>query len=139
MKSYYQILGVAETATEAEIKKVFRKLARETHPDTHPGNVAAEARFKEVSEAYETLGDPIKRKQYDHERKNPHRGRPGKGGPAPKNPFAYGINVDDMFSGLFTEEKPKAKPNEATEKNEKNPLNADALFSKFMGFKPKGG
>jgi curved DNA-binding protein len=64
-KDYYAVLGVPRTASQAEIKKAFRKLARQHHPDAKPGDTAAERRFKEVNEANEVLGDPAKRKQYD--------------------------------------------------------------------------
>ena len=64
-KDYYQTLGVAKTATEKEIKQAYRKLARKHHPDVNPGDRASEARFKEINEAYEVLGDPEKRRKYD--------------------------------------------------------------------------
>ena len=64
-KNYYQVLGVPETADEKEIKKAFRKLAKQFHPDTNSGNPEAEKRFKEINEAYAVLGDPKKRKLYD--------------------------------------------------------------------------
>src|ERR1044071_4390476 len=64
-KDYYAVLGVPKTASQAEIKKAFRKLARQHHPDAKPGDTAAERRFKEVNEANEVLGDADKRKQYD--------------------------------------------------------------------------
>jgi curved DNA-binding protein len=64
-KDYYKILGVAKGATEKEIKAAYRKLARKHHPDVNPGNKEAEARFKEINEAYEVLGDKDKRKRYD--------------------------------------------------------------------------
>src|SRR5512141_3230365 len=64
-KDYYRILGVAKNASEKEIKAAFRKLARKHHPDVNPGKKEAEARFKEINEAYEVLGDPEKRKRYD--------------------------------------------------------------------------
>jgi curved DNA-binding protein len=64
-KDYYSSLGVAKTATDKEIKQAYRKLARKHHPDVNPGDKAAEARFKEINEAYEVLGDPAKRKKYD--------------------------------------------------------------------------
>ncbi len=64
-KDYYKILGVSKNASADDIKKSFRKLARKYHPDVNPGNHSAEARFKEINEAYEVLSDPDKRKQYD--------------------------------------------------------------------------
>ena len=64
-KDYYSTLGVTKASTEKEIKQAFRKLARKFHPDVNPGDKKAEARFKEINEAYEVLGDPAKRKKYD--------------------------------------------------------------------------
>jgi len=64
-KDYYAVLGVPRTASPAEIKKAFRKLARQHHPDAKPGDTAAEHKFKEINEANEVLSDPAKRKQYD--------------------------------------------------------------------------
>src|SRR5512135_3538769 len=64
-KTLYDVLGVKKDATQAEIKKAYRKLAREHHPDRNPGDKAAEDRFKEVQGAYDTLSDAEKRKQYD--------------------------------------------------------------------------
>ena len=64
-KDYYATLGVAKTASDKEIKQAFRKLARKHHPDVNPGDKSAEARFKEINEAYEVLGDAEKRKKYD--------------------------------------------------------------------------
>ena len=64
-RDYYEVLGVSKTATEEEIKKAYRKIALQNHPDTHPNDKDAEERFKEASEAYEVLSDPKKRSAYD--------------------------------------------------------------------------
>jgi curved DNA-binding protein len=64
-RDYYEVLGLTRTATEADIKKAYRKLARKHHPDVNPGDKSAEEKFKEINEAYEVLSDPEKRKRYD--------------------------------------------------------------------------
>src|SRR5689334_10367591 len=67
-KDFYKILGVSKTASQADVKKAYRKLARDNHPDSNPGNKAAEERFKDISEAYSVLSSEKKRKEYDEQR-----------------------------------------------------------------------
>ena len=64
-KNYYEVLGVSRTASQEEIKKTYRRMARQYHPDLNPGDKAAEAKFKDIVEAYETLSNPELRKKYD--------------------------------------------------------------------------
>jgi curved DNA-binding protein len=87
-KDYYAVLGVPKTASQAEIKKAFRKLARQHHPDAKPGDKVAERRFKEVNEANEVLSDPAKRRQYDDLGANWEQISRAGGGMPGRNPFA---------------------------------------------------
>lgn len=98
-KDYYAALGVAKDADANTIKKAYRKLARELHPDKNPGDAQAEARFKEVSEAYDVLSDDTKRREYDEARSMFGGGR-FTGGGFPGNGFGGGTTTFDM-SDLF--------------------------------------
>lgn len=95
-KDYYEVLGVAADATSKEIKKQYRKLAGENHPDKHPDDPAAEERFKAVSAAYDVLGDETKRKEYDEVRR---LGPMGGGMPRGGGPGGFSFNVGDMQGG----------------------------------------
>ena len=97
-KDFYKILGVAKDVSEAELKKVYRKLARQFHPDSNPGDAKAEARFKEISEAYSVLSDAEQRKEYDAVRAMGGGARftPGAGGPGQS-----GGGFEDVFSNIF--------------------------------------
>ncbi len=126
VKDPYLILGVARTASDDEIKKTYRALARELHPDLNPGNARAESRFKDISAAYDFLSDPAKRAQFDSgqidasgsPKHRAGRSRHGAGpGAGPKGGFGgFGENVDDIMAELFrrrqkaqAQAKPKAQ------------------------------
>ena len=112
-KDYYQVLGVPKNASAADIKKAYRKLAQKHHPDANPGNKDAEEQFKEVSSAYDVLGDEEKRKQYDQVRDMAASGFGGGGFGAEGWPGGGGQRVTvegfpgdigdigDLFGGLF--------------------------------------
>jgi len=99
-KSYYEILGVSKTATEDEIKSSFRKLARQYHPDLHPGDEVAANKFKEVNEAYETLSDQQKRAEYDAAQSAGASGA-NFGGQRPGGGARSGNSFFDEFVNMF--------------------------------------
>ncbi len=96
-KDYYKVLGVAKTATDKEIARAYRKLAKQYHPDAHPGS---DERFKEISAAYDVLGDQAKRKEYDEVRtlsENGYAGNPFGGAGAPGGQTGFtNFRVDDL-------------------------------------------
>jgi len=112
-KDYYKTLGVPKDAKAADIKKAFRKIARDNHPDAHPGDKKAEQRFKEASEANDILSDPDKRKEYDEARRLMGSGfrYPGSRTPPQSQGFSgFGDifgggggpdNISDLLGGLF--------------------------------------
>jgi molecular chaperone DnaJ len=107
-KDYYRVLGVSDTASQKDIKSAYRKLSRQYHPDANPGDKAAEERFKEVSAAYDVVGDPAKRKEYDEVRKlGPMggmfggAGAGGPGGPTGSFRFEDVGDLGDVLGGLF--------------------------------------
>jgi molecular chaperone DnaJ len=111
-KDYYKVLGVKEDASQKDVTRAYRKLARQYHPDANAGDSKAEERFKEVSAAYDVVGDPEKRKEYDEVRKLGPMGGFGPGGPGGFGaggfgPGGFNIRADDigdisdLLGGLF--------------------------------------
>ena len=100
-KDFYKVMGVSKDVSEAEIKKKYRKLAREFHPDLHPGDAKAEARFKEINEAFDVLSDKSKRAEYDQVRAmgSGPRFTGGAGGGGFNG--AQGAGFEDVFANLF--------------------------------------
>lgn len=109
--NYYEVLGVPETAEDEQIKQAYRKQAKKYHPDLNPDNPAAEAKFKALVEAYETLSDADKRKAYDAKR-----------------------NKSRNFSFSF-QEKQTGKQSGNVSSNKKNPLDVTDMFEAFMKIK----
>src|SRR5262245_63274874 len=105
-RDYYEVLGIPRDASEADVKKAYRKLARQYHPDRNPGDKTAEAKFKEVQEAYGVLGDKQKKAQYDrfgHAGPIPG-GFPGGGGGGAQFDFSgAGIDPEVFQSGDLSE------------------------------------
>src|SRR4051794_16634712 len=101
MSDHYKTLGVPRNASADEIKKAYRKLVRETHPDKHPDDPAAEERFKQIAQANEILSDPEKRQQYDMLGEAGVRGSAPGGGFDPRAFGAEGIDISDLLGGVF--------------------------------------
>jgi DnaJ-class molecular chaperone len=114
-RDYYQVLGVPRNASEKDIRRAYRRLARQHHPDVNPGDKAAEARFKEINAAYEVLSDPQKRRKYDRygdqwqyadqieqaQRQSAGRWSFGRGGSFDPSDINLSGDLGDLFQGIF--------------------------------------
>ncbi len=144
---YYKILNIPQQADESQIKQAYRKLAKRYHPDLNPDNPEAEAKFKDIVEAYEILGDPAKRKKYDANMiqssatMGPDHGTQKaahKTGAAPGVDF--GNIARDMeryfgFSFQAGRQSGQPAPENSAGKNRKNPLDVTEMFEAFMKIK----
>lgn len=98
MEDYYKVLGVEENASQDDIKKAYRKLSLLHHPDKNPGNTEAEAKFKNINEAYQVIGDEDERKKYEMGKRNPFGNI---GGNSHMPPNAHHVNPNDLFKMFF--------------------------------------
>lgn len=140
--NFYAILGVPQDADINDIKQKYRKLVKECHPDIHPGDVKAEERFKQISQAYAVLADKEKRKEYDKElngRKtadvNQKKKKSG-GSQDRRQPFQpedFAKEFSDFFG--FTAQNAPEKEKKDAKDIRRNPLDTSAIFEKYMGFK----
>ena len=134
--NHYEVLGVAKTASEEEIKKVYRKLAAKYHPDQNQNNPKAEERFISISKAYEILGDVKKRQEYDKSLSNQQffkKGSAKQSKTAPFNPETMGkMGEFEQFFG-FTKDGEKITPTGKSSK--KGPIDPDQIFGQFFGKK----
>ncbi len=145
---YYQVLGVADTATQQEIKKAYRRLAKEHHPDANPNNPQSAERFKQISEAHGTLSDPDKRKQYDQMRRlgafDTRARRPGgtgssarpAGGPSVEEEIDLGDmgglgGLGDIFSSIFGRGRREEQQGETIESMLEVPFRTAVLGGKI--------
>jgi molecular chaperone DnaJ len=129
-KDFYAVLGVQKDATESEIKKTYRKLARQFHPDSNPGDAKAEARFKEISEAYSVLSDKQQRTEYDQIRAMGSGARFTSGGAGGPGGF------EDVFGGMFGQGGGRGRAQYTS--SDFNDV-FGGLFGNGGGFQPSGG
>lgn len=145
MKNYYEILGIAQTATESEIKKAYRQLAKKYHPDANAGSKESEERFKEVAEAYKVLQDPSSREAYDNKLSGRQASKPeSKRSTSNKSPSGQSreFSVEDLehsFERFFGfHPKQGTNVNEYRQKkSDKNPMDTTHLFESFFGTRKK--
>ncbi|OUP07864.1 J domain-containing protein [Anaeromassilibacillus sp. An200] len=142
MNEYYRKLGVQPNVSQDDLKKAYRALAKECHPDLHPGDHAAETRFKEINEAYEILSDPEKRKKYDDQQQAAQQREPfrKKTQAAIHTPTNGQVDFSQMQSGFaqffgFDPKTGQVINEEKVSGKRTNPLDTTDLFERFMGFK----
>lgn len=140
-KDYYKILGVSQNADNNELKKAFRKLAKEYHPDTNAGNPVAEEKFQEINEAYSILSDTKKRSEYDLRIKgNKTNYKEAKKQNTSKNKKFNGFSEAGFrmdFGDMMFEELSKSKGDKTSHSSEINMADVSSQFASFFGFNPK--
>lgn len=135
MKDYYSTLKVTQNASQEEIKKAYRKLARKYHPDINKES-GAEDKFKEINEAYGVLGDEVSRNKYDAKLNNNFTSTASNNSKASRKKTSYGPiefnNIEKSFEDFFGF-NPKTKEKVLKKEKKKNPLDTTDMFEKFFG------
>ena len=140
--NYYQILGLQRDVSQAEIKKAYRRIAKQYHPDSNPGNREAEKKFKEASEAYEVLSNEEKRENYDHklttEWNKPKPTKTAENKTTVKQPFPF-FSTEESFEHFFgfcpLDNKTDSGKNRKTSNTKTNPLDTTEMFERYMGIR----
>lgn len=135
---YYKILGVSEQAEEEQIKQAYRKLAKKYHPDLNPNSPEAEEKFKNIVEAYKTIGDADKRKEYDLKRKKTgadrNTGNTVSAKTSDRNMADFTKDMEKYFGFSFAGGQTE-KRKQGTDSKKKNPLDVTEMFEAFMKIK----
>lgn len=140
--NYYQILGLQRDVSQEEIKKAYRRIAKQYHPDSNPGNREAEKKFKEASEAYEVLSNEEKRENYDHklttEWNKPKPTKTAENKTTVKQPFPF-FSTEESFEHFFgfcpLDNKTDSGKNRKTSNTKTNPLDTTEMFERYMGIR----
>ena len=140
--NYYQILGLQRDVSQEEIKKAYRRIAKQYHPDSNPGNREAEKKFKEASEAYEVLGNEEKRKNYYHKQttecNKPKPTKTQQNKTTVKQPFPF-FSTEESFEHFFgfcpLDNKTDSGKNRKTSNTKTNPLDTTEMFERYMGIR----
>jgi curved DNA-binding protein len=141
MQTYYEILGIGRDASQDEMKKAFRQLARQYHPDVNPGNPAAEAKFKIINEAYNTLSDPSLKAIYDAKLESGQIDQASRDikivkSQAGYQPFNF-ANSDRSFENFFGFNPKTNEPSSLKKEQRKNPIEATDFLAKYFQAKKK--
>ena len=140
--NYYQILVLQRDVSQEEIKKAYRRIAKQYHPDSNPGNREAEKKFKEASEAYEVLSNEEKRENYDHklttEWNKPKPTKTAENKTTVKQPFPF-FSTEESFEHFFgfcpLDNKTDSGKNRKTSNTKTNPLDTTEMFERYMGIR----
>ena len=120
--NYYQILGLQRDVSQEEIKKAYRRIAKQYHPDSNPGNREAEKKFKEASEAYEVLSNEEKRENYDHKL-------------IAEQKKSTGESFANFFGFRPSDSKTDEGKNRKTSNTKTNPLDTTEMFERYIGIR----